>query len=75
MAGSQGLLIHPFKHRKQTMKKLFNFANFTFGTVLVYIGLIQSDSGYLWNACLIVGGVYIGHVITDVLNTHTEQSE
>lgn len=58
-----------------TMKQLTNLANFAVGTVLVYIGLTQSDSGYLWNACLIAGGFFIGHVITEALNDHEDSVE
>ena len=54
------------------MSQLLNLANFFSGLVLIYVGLTQSDSGYLWSACLIAGGVYIGHVITEVLNDPTE---
>lgn len=57
------------------MTQLFNLANFAAGTVLIYIGLTQSDSGYLWSACLIAGGAYIGHVMTEVFNNPTDQSE
>ena len=57
------------------MSQIYNFTLFTLGTVLVYIGLTQSDSGYLWNACLIAGGVYIGHAITEALNTHDDNVE
>ncbi len=57
------------------MKQLTNLANFAVGTVLVYIGLTQSDSGYLWNACLIAGGFFIGHVITEALNDHEDSVE
>jgi hypothetical protein len=57
------------------MSQLVNLANFAAGMTLVYIGLTQSDSGYLWNACLIAGGFFIGHVITEALNDPTDQSE
>lgn len=57
------------------MSHLVNLANLAAGMILIFVGLTQSDSGYLWNACLIAGGVYIGHVITEALNNPTDQSE
>lgn len=57
------------------MTQIYNFILFTLGTVLIYIGAINSDSGYLWNACLIAGGVYIGHVITNVFDDPTDSME
>ena len=57
------------------MTHLVNLANLAAGMILIFVGLTQSDSGYLWSACLIAGGVYIGHVITEALNNPTDQSE
>lgn len=53
----------------------YHLANFFIGLSLVYIGINHSESGFLWDACLIIGGVYIGHVITEVLNNPTHESD
>jgi hypothetical protein len=54
---------------------LYHFGNFFIGLSLVYIGINHSESGSLWDACLIIGGIYIGHVITEVFNDPTPESD
>jgi hypothetical protein len=36
--------------------------------VFVMIGATNVDGGYLWIAMLMVGGVFLGHVMTEALN-------
>lgn len=36
--------------------------------VFVMIGAINVDGGYLWIAMLMMGGVFLGHVMTEALN-------
>jgi hypothetical protein len=57
------------------MTQIYNLSMFAVGTALIYIGWSQSDSGYLWNAALIVGGFYVGHVLTNVLDNPTDRLE
>lgn len=36
--------------------------------VFVMIGATNVDGGYLWIAMLVIGGIYLGHVMTEALN-------
>jgi hypothetical protein len=36
--------------------------------VFVMIGATNVDGGYLWIASLVIGGIYLGHVMTEALN-------
>ena len=36
--------------------------------VFVMIGATNVDGGYLWIAMLMMGGVFLGHVMTEALN-------
>ena len=36
--------------------------------VFVMIGATSVDGGYLWIAMLVMGGVFLGHVMTEALN-------
>lgn len=36
--------------------------------VFVMIGATNVDGGYLWIAMLVIGGVFLGHVMTEALN-------
>lgn len=31
-------------------------------------GVTNLDGGYLWIAMLVIGGIYLGHVMTEALN-------
>ena len=53
---------------------MYNLLNLAMGFVFVSIGLHYAESGYLWSASLIVGGVYIGHALTEALNDPTDES-
>ena len=51
---------------------MLNLINFALGALFVWVGLSGVESGYLWSASLVLGGVYIGHAITEALNDHTD---
>jgi hypothetical protein len=36
--------------------------------VFLMIGATNVDGGYLWIAMLMMGGVFLGHVMTEALN-------
>jgi hypothetical protein len=34
----------------------------------IIAGATHVDGGYLWIATLVIGGIYLGHVMTEALN-------
>ena len=54
---------------------MYNLLNLAMGFVFVSIGLHYAESGWLWSAALIVGGAYIGHALTEALNTPSDNSD
>jgi hypothetical protein len=46
------------------------------GTIMscgfIFVG--WGSEGYLSNLCLILGGLYFGHIVTDALNSPTKES-
>jgi hypothetical protein len=36
--------------------------------VFVLLGATNVEGGYLWIAMLVIGGIYLGHVVTEALN-------
>jgi len=36
--------------------------------VFLLIGATHVEGGYLWIASLVIGGIYLGHVVTEALN-------
>ena len=53
---------------------MYNLLNLAMGFVFVSIGLHYAESGWLWSAALITGGIYIGHALTEALNAHSTDS-
>ena len=36
--------------------------------VFLLLGAFNVDGGYLWVSMLVIGGIYLGHVLTEALN-------
>lgn len=54
---------------------MYNVLNTIVGMLMVGLALNNSESAPLWDALLVVGGLYIGHALTEALNNPTDQSE
>ena len=54
---------------------MWNLLNFAVGIAFVWVGLDGVESGHLWSAALIIGGVYIGHALTQALNDPSNDSD
>lgn len=47
---------------------MYNILITLLATALIVFGSEGLDGGYLFKLALIVGGIYLGHVMTDALN-------
>ena len=48
--------------------QMYNILITLMATALIVFGSEGLDGGYLFKLALIVGGLYLGHVVTDALN-------
>jgi hypothetical protein len=47
---------------------MYNLTLALIGAILIAIALPYVESGYLFTAMLVVGGIYIGHALTEAFN-------
>jgi hypothetical protein len=66
MVGLMPKLLNTLNHsERNTMYYIF----MTIASVAFIIGgATNVDGGYLWIAMLVIGGIYLGHVMTEALN-------
>jgi hypothetical protein len=48
---------------------MYNIIITLISAVLFYIGVTNIEGGYLWIAALFISGIYLGHVVTEALNS------
>jgi len=53
---------------------MYNILTTLFATVLISLSWDNVDGGYLFKFALIIGGVYIGHVLTETLNENNSDN-
>lgn len=51
---------------------MYNIANTILGAVAIGASIPHLEGGWLFIALLILGGVYIGHAITEALNNRED---
>jgi hypothetical protein len=47
---------------------MYNILTSILATALIVFGFQNLDGGWLFELALVVGGIYLGHVMTDALN-------
>ncbi len=52
---------------------MYNIILTALSLMFVYIGATNVSGGYLWVFALVVGGFYLGHVVTVALNETSEE--
>jgi len=55
-------------------KTMYNILITLLATALVVFGSQNLDGGLLFKLALIVGGIYLGHVMTDALNENNSDN-
>lgn len=54
------------------MTPILYIAGAVMASAFIFVG--WGGEGYLSNLCLILGGLYFGHLVTDALNSPTKES-